>query len=173
MSCLLLMVDADNQDSHDDAFADDKSQRFESIDSLKQRDAGQMLILKRLRLPLLDYKQQMDERHVVKKKASVAAVAEQPMREIANTFVDYKRQDAVASDKSDEDTHCSAAAAAVSFHELVIFPIFELPFLNDCDGGDDDDSRVCCVNLRELLSFLRWVYEVVLTMATLSIGVLV
>lgn len=166
MSCLLLMVDADNQESHDDAFADDKSPHFESIDSLKQRDAGQMVILKRRRLPLLDYKQQMDERHVVM-KASVAAVAEQPMREIANTFVDYKRQDAVVSDKSDEDTHC-CSVAAVSFHERVIFPAFVLPFLNGYD-----DSKVECVNLQELLNFLRWVYEVVSIMAMLSIGVLV
>lgn len=133
VSCQLLMVNVDNQDNYDDAFADDKSQHFESIDSLKQHDAGQMVILKRRRLPLLDYKQQMDERHVVK-KASVVAVAEQPMRGIANTFVDYKRQDAVVNDKNDVDTHCSVAA--VSFHERVIFLAFELPFL------DDDDSKV-------------------------------
>lgn len=47
------MVDADNLDSPDDgAFADDKSQHFESIGSLKQHDAGQMSILTLQRRPL-------------------------------------------------------------------------------------------------------------------------
>ena len=68
---LLPMVDADSPDSHDDgAFADDISLHFVSIDSLKQHDAGQMLILMQLR-PLPD-RQQLhterlaDERHVVR-----------------------------------------------------------------------------------------------------------
>ena len=68
---LLLMGDADSLDSHDDgAFADDISLHCVSIDSLKQHDAGQMLILMLL-LPLPD-RQQLhtvklaDERHGVR-----------------------------------------------------------------------------------------------------------
>lgn len=64
------MVDADSRDSLDDgAFADDKSQHFESIGSLKQHDVGQMSILMLLRPPLdrqqLHRETLADERHGV------------------------------------------------------------------------------------------------------------
>jgi hypothetical protein len=65
------MVDADSPDSPDDgAFVDDISQRCVSIDSLKQHDAGQMLILMLQQRPLdrqqLHREKLEDERHGVR-----------------------------------------------------------------------------------------------------------